>query len=213
MRSSIARIKPLSEMVLAMAKAADPKHISSITAAEIHNIKKLADQCIAAETRFFGENEARSRDLEALAIAENDVSQVVLRVTVEEARVLESQLRDVREKLRLIVRAKEREREEAEQSIKSARAQLAVANSQLKERDAEIALLRQKLEDEKQENSRLEDQLKLAGNYAGLTSQMCSLQDLHEEAMQALWNENAKLEEVCTPLNASSPASTLSPCD
>ena len=49
-RSSIARIKPLSEMVLAMAKVADPKHISNVTPAQIHHMKKLADDYIAIES-------------------------------------------------------------------------------------------------------------------------------------------------------------------
>lgn len=37
-------------MVLAMAKVADPKHISNVTPAQIHHMKKLADDYIAIES-------------------------------------------------------------------------------------------------------------------------------------------------------------------
>ena len=116
-RSAMARIKPLSEMVLAMAKAADPKNTSPSTAAEIHKIKGLTDAYVAVETQFFEQNEARVRDLEALATVESDVCQRFMCAK-------DALIKELREKLRLLARAREREKEEAENAQKNANMQL-----------------------------------------------------------------------------------------
>ena len=67
-RQSIARILPLSQMVLAMAKLADPK-TKSVASDDVHNLKRLADDFMAVESRHFEASEARMRGLEELALA------------------------------------------------------------------------------------------------------------------------------------------------
>ena len=170
-RASIARVKPLSEMVLALAKAAEAKHVS---AADIHDIKKKADAYFATEANIFDKCQAHVQHLEALALAESDICHILQ----EALKAAQDQVADKDEQIAVL----KREVQNAKVDLKRAREYTGIA--------AELIAVRNKLEGVQEAN------VKLVKEQKQMAAELCELKtkfDAAQEANEKLVNDRMRL--------------------